>query len=71
MSCESWREAMQKSNDKYYPETLLKVYFNYCSANDIRPTFEDMDDFISEILGNKQINGIPSYKTINEVFNNE
>ena len=62
---------MQKSNDKYYPETLLKVYFNYCKAHDIRPTFEDMDDFISEILGNKQINGIPSYKTINEVFNNE
>ena len=62
---------MQNNNDKYYPETLLKVYFNYCTANDIRPTFEDMDDFISEILGNKQINGIPSYKTINEVFNNE
>ena len=62
---------MQKANDKYYPETLLKVYFNYCAANDIRPTFEGMDDFISEILGNKQINGIPSYKTINEVFNNE
>ena len=62
---------MQNNHDKYYPETLLKVYFNYCAANDIRPTFEDMDDFISEILGNKQINGIPSYKTINEVFNNE
>ena len=63
--------AIQKANDKYYPETLLRVYFNYCAANDIRPTFEDMDDFISEILGNKQINGIPSYRTINEVFSNE
>jgi hypothetical protein len=62
---------MQKSNDKYYPETLLRVYFNYCAGNDIRPTFEDMDDFITEVLGSKQINGIPSYKTIDEVFNYE
>ena len=62
---------MQKANDRYYPETLLRVYFNYCTANDVRPTFEDMDDFIGEILGNKQVNGIPSYRTIDEVFNNE
>jgi len=62
---------VQKANDRYYPETLLRVYFNYCTANDVRPTFEDMDDFIGEILGNKQVNGIPSYRTIDEVFNNE
>ena len=62
---------MQKANDRYYPETLLRVYFNYCAANDVRPTFEGMDDFIGEILGNKQVNGIPSYRTIDEVFNNE
>ena len=62
---------MQKANDRYYPETLLRVYFNYCAANDVRPTFEDMNDFIGEILGNRQVNGIPSYRTIDEVFNNE
>jgi len=62
---------VQKANDRYYPETLLRVYFNYCAANDVRPTFEGMDDFIGEILGNKQVNGIPSYRTIDEVFNNE
>ncbi len=62
---------MQKNNDKYYPETLLRVYFNYCHAHDIRPTFEDMDEFICEILGVKQINGIPSYRTIDEVFSND
>ena len=62
---------MQKSSDKYYPETLLRVYFNYCKANDIKPSFEDMDDFICEILGVNQINGMPSYRTIDEVFNND
>ena len=71
MSFGSWRQTVQKANDRYYPETLLRVYFNYCTANDVRPTFEDMDDFIGEILGNKQVNGIPSYRTIDEVFNNE
>jgi len=58
-------------SDKYYPENLVRTYFNYCKANDIKPTFEDMNDFITEILGTKQINGIPSFKTISEVFNGQ
>jgi hypothetical protein len=58
-------------SDKYYPENLVRTYFNYCKSNDIKPTFEDMDDFIAEILGTKQINGIPSFKTISEVFSEE
>ena len=55
-------------SEKFYPENLIRTYFNYCQANDIKPSFEDMDAFISEVLGTKQINGIPSFKTIKEVF---
>jgi hypothetical protein len=55
-------------SEKFYPANLIRTYFNYCQANDIKPSFEDMDAFISEVLGTKQINGIPSFKTIKEVF---
>ena len=56
------------SSDRYYPSTLVQVYFNYCRAHDIRPTFEDMNDFISEIQGEQQYKGI-TLKNIEEVFN--
>jgi len=55
-------------SEKFYPANLIRTYFNYCQANDIKPSFEDMDAFISEVLGTKHINGIPSFKTIKEVF---
>ena len=57
------------SNERYYPETLLQVYFNYCTANDLTPGFDDLKDFIVEVQGTKHLNGIPSYRTIEEVFN--
>lgn len=57
------------SNERYYPETLLRVYFNYCRANDLTPGFEDLKDFVVEIQGTKHLNGIPFNKTIDEVFN--
>lgn len=44
---------MQKPSDKQYSETMVRIYFNYCAANDIRPTFEDMDDFITQVLAGK------------------
>jgi|ETNvirenome_2_60_1030617.scaffolds.fasta_scaffold68578_2 hypothetical protein len=55
-------------SERYYPATLIQVYFNYCAAHDVRPSFEDMNDFISEIQGEQQYNGIALNK-ISEVFN--
>ena len=55
-------------SERYYPATLIQVYFNYCAAHDVRPSFEDMNDFISEIQGEQQYNGIALNK-ISEVLN--
>lgn len=40
---------MKSSTDRYYPETLIRVYFRYCKVNDVKPSFEDMNNFIDEI----------------------
>jgi len=55
-------------SERYYPATLIQVYFNYCAAHDVRPSFEDMHGFINEIQGEKHVNGIYISK-INEVLN--
>ena len=53
------------STDHYYPSSLIKAYFNWCTANDIKPHYEGMHGFVSEVLGDKHINFIPilSYST--------
>jgi stringent starvation protein B len=56
-------------SDRYYPESLIKAYFNWCTANDMKPDFVGLHDFVAEVLGNKHINFIPSFKTIEEIFN--
>ena len=56
-------------SDRYYPESLLRVYFNACRVQGREPTFEDMQQFVFEALGNGHSDGIPISK-LNEVFNN-
>ena len=44
-------------NERLYPESLIRMYFNYIQANDIRPSYEDFDDFIQEMQGYYQSKG--------------
>jgi hypothetical protein len=55
--------------DRYYPESLLRVYFNVCRVQGREPDFSDMQQFVFEALGNGHSDGIPTSK-INEVFKN-
>ena len=57
--------------DNYYPSSLVKAYFNWCAANDIKPDYKRLHGFISEVVGKwsvKHINFIPKHKTIEEIF---
>jgi hypothetical protein len=56
------------TTDFYYPSSLIKAYFNWCAANDIKPHYDGMHDFISEVMGDKHINFIPKHRTIEEIF---
>lgn len=55
--------------DRYYPESLLRVYFNVCRVQNREPNFSDMQQFVFEALGNGHSDGIPTSK-LNEVFHN-
>ena len=39
--------------ERLYPESLIRMYFNYIQANDIRPKsfYEDFEDFVNEMQG--------------------
>jgi hypothetical protein len=39
--------------ERLYPESLIRMYFNYIQANDIRPRsfYEDFEDFVNEMQG--------------------
>jgi hypothetical protein len=43
--------------ERLYPESLIRMYFNYIQANDIRPSYEDFDDFVNEMQGYYQSKG--------------
>ena len=58
----------EKVNDRYYPESLVKAYFNWVAANDEKATFVGLHAFVAEVVGNKHINFIPVFRTIEEVF---
>jgi hypothetical protein len=45
------------SMERLYPESLIRMYFNYIQSNDIRPTYEDFSDFINEMQGYYESNG--------------
>jgi len=55
-------------SERYYPQTLVKAYFNYCKASALTPTANGLDSFAKEIQGDKHINGIPDFLTLEEVF---
>ena len=55
--------------DRYYPESLLRVYFSVCRVHNREPSFLDMQQFVFEALGNGHSDGIPTSK-LNEVFKN-
>jgi len=55
--------------DRYYPESLLRVYFNVCRVQGREPDFSGMQQFVFEALGNGHSDGIPTSK-LNEVFKN-
>ena len=44
-------------NERLYPESLIRMYFNYIQANDIRPSYEDFDGFVNEMQGYYQSKG--------------
>lgn len=56
------------SSDRYYPESLIIVYFKSCKVKEQPATFEGLRDFIDQVMADKHINGIPKFKTIEEVF---
>jgi|TARA_R100001460_G_scaffold88812_1_gene130351 hypothetical protein len=54
--------------DRFFPASLVKAYFNWCAANDTKPEYQGLFDFVAEVQGNKHLNGIPSHQTIEEIF---
>ena len=54
-------------SDRYFPASLAKAYFNWCAAHD-HSQDTGLFDFIAEVQGNKHLNGIPSHRTIEEIF---
>ena len=44
-------------NERLFPESLIRMYFNYIHGNDIRPSYEDFDDFVNEMQGYYQSKG--------------
>jgi len=56
------------NQERYYPASLVAVYFTWCAANDEKPSAEGMHQFIDEVQGTKHLNGISSHRTIEELF---
>ena len=44
-------------NERLYPESVIRMYFNYIQANDRRPSYEDFDGFVNERQGYYQSKG--------------
>ncbi len=45
--------------ERLYPESLIRMYFNYIQANDTRPRsfYEDFEDFVNEMQDYYESNG--------------
>ena len=56
------------SFDRYYPESLIVVYFKSCQVKKQPVTFDGLREFVDQVMTDKHINGIPKFKTIEEVF---
>jgi hypothetical protein len=59
---------MDNDTERYYPASLLKVYFNWCTANDEKAGFQHMHDFVSEIQGVMHVRGIDKHTAIGELL---
>ena len=59
---------MTEESERYYPASLLKVYFNWCTANDEKAGFLYMHDFVSEIQGVMHVRGINKQTAIGELL---
>jgi hypothetical protein len=44
-------------NERLYPESLIRMWLNYVVANDIRPSYEDLDSFVNEMQDYYESNG--------------
>ena len=58
---------LEELKDVYYPGNLVRVYFKLCHVHKRDPNFQDMHDFVFEVLGNGHSSGIPLSK-LNKVF---
>ena len=55
--------------EQYYPMSLCKAFFNWCIANDIRPTFELLHDFVREVQGSVGVGKYgPRFQSIKEIL---
>ena len=59
---------MDNDTERYSPASLLKVYFNWCTANDENVGFQHMHDFVSEIQGVMHVRGINKHTAIGELL---
>jgi hypothetical protein len=56
--------------EQYYPMSLCKAFFNWCIANDVRPTFELLHDFVCEVQRSTAVGQYgPRFQSIKEVLN--
>ncbi len=56
--------------EQYYPMSLCKAFFNWCIANDVRPTFELLHDFVCEVQGSVGLGKYgPRFQSIKEILN--
>ncbi len=63
--------ANNNTPERYYPRSLVKAYFNYCKAAGFEPNANGLDSFAKEVQGDSQINGIPTFLTLDQVFQKE
>jgi hypothetical protein len=63
--------GVNQVSERYYPQGLVKAYFNYCKASALTPSANGLDSFAKEVQGDSHINGIPTFLTLEQVFATE
>ena len=57
--------------ERYFPESLVRAYFNYCKASGLEPSANGLLAFATEVQGDQHINGIPTFQTLGSIFKTE
>jgi len=57
--------------ERYFPESLVRAYFNYCRASALEPSANGLLAFATEVQGDQHINGISTFKTLGSLFKME